>query len=150
MTLIDRHRSRVVAAAAGALLVLATAGSAAWAAARDAAAQAPGIVALKFHADWCGSCKAMGPVFTDLANKFDDQPVLFVELDLTNTTTHRQAEYMAAALGVGELWPEYGEKTGFILLIDQETKRVVATLTRDMDIKQMGAALTEAVAASGL
>lgn len=31
---------------------------------------APQIIAVKFHADWCGFCKAMSPVFTDLENKF--------------------------------------------------------------------------------
>ena len=37
----------------------------------------PKIIALKFHADWCGFCKAMGPIFTDLQNKSDGKPVLF-------------------------------------------------------------------------
>lgn len=105
----------------------------------------PKVLAVKFHADWCGSCKAMGPIFEDLTNKFDSKPILFVTLDQTTTTKKRQSEYLAAALGIGESWPEYGGKTGFILLFDAHHKQVLGKLTRQQDIKQMGAALMEAV-----
>ncbi|MDA8019294.1 MAG: thioredoxin family protein [Thermoanaerobaculia bacterium] len=97
----------------------------------------PELVAVKFHADWCGSCKRMGPVFEDLRNKYDGQPVLFVELDLTNGTTRAQAEYLAAALGFGEVYAA-NQGTGFILLLDGESRQEVAKLTADQDIKAMG------------
>jgi len=109
------------------------------------AAAKPAVVALKFHADWCGSCKAMGPVFEDLRNKLDGEPVLFVTLDLTNRSTAAQAEYHAAALGAGRHWSEYGGKTGFILLLDAQSGDVLGKLTREQDIKAMGAAIKSAV-----
>ncbi len=109
-------------------------------------AEAPKVIALKLHADWCGSCKAMGPVFTDLANKFDTEPVLFVTLDMTTQSQRKQAEYHAAALGIGDLWPTYGKKTGLILLIDAQSRKVVGTLNKTHDIKQMGSALKRAIA----
>ena len=58
----------------------------------------PKPIAVKFHADWCGACKAMGPVFTDLGNKLDGRLVLFVELDFTNATTRQSLKEMAAAI----------------------------------------------------
>ncbi|MEM7048544.1 MAG: thioredoxin domain-containing protein [Acidobacteriota bacterium] len=100
----------------------------------------PEIVAVKFHADWCGSCKKMGSLFEDLTNKYDGKSVLFVTLDLTNGTTRAQAEYLAAALGFGEAFAAH-PGTGFVLLLDGETRKPLVKLTADQNIKQMGAEL---------
>jgi len=113
------------------------------------AAASPQLIAIKFHADWCGSCKAMGDVFTDLANKLDGQPVLFVEIDQTNRTTAAQAQFMVAALGAGELWGEFGGKTGFVLVLDAESRQVVAKLTHEQSVKDMTKAITDALATKG-
>ena len=100
----------------------------------------PELLAVKFHADWCGSCKKMGTVFEDLRNKYDGKSVLFVTLDLTNSTTRSQAEYLAAALGFGDIYAK-NAGTGFILLLDGDSNNQVAKLTADQDIKSMGAQL---------
>jgi len=107
--------------------------------------QRPAVIAIKFHADWCGSCKAMGSVFTDLADKYDTQPVLFVTLDQTTDSDRRQSEYLASALACEDIWREHGGKTGFVLLVDAANRQVLSTLTKDDDIKAMGSALVEAV-----
>ena len=121
---------------APALLVVALLLPATFAGASTAPAS-PETLAVKFHADWCGSCKRMGPVFEDLRNKYDGQPVLFVELDLTNGTTRAQAEYLATALGFGEVYAA-NQGTGFILLLDATSRQTLAKLTADQDIKAMG------------
>ncbi|MEO1370645.1 MAG: thioredoxin domain-containing protein, partial [Acidobacteriota bacterium] len=95
-----------------------------------------------FHADWCGSCKRMGPVFEDLRNKYDGKSVLFVELDLTNGTTKNQAEFMASALGFGDVYAQ-NQGTGFILLLDGKTRQQLAKLTADQNIKAMGAEIVK-------
>ena len=102
----------------------------------------PDLLAVKFHADWCGSCKKMGSVFEDLRNKYDGRSVLFVTLDMTNGTTRSQAEYMAAALGFGDVFAQ-NAGTGFILLLDGESRKQVAKLTADQDIKMMGKQLLQ-------
>lgn len=100
----------------------------------------PDLLAVKFHADWCGSCKKMGTVFEDLRNKYDGKSVLFVTLDLTNSTTRSQAEFLASALGFGNVYAQ-NTGTGFILLLDGESRQQVAKLTADQNIKAMGAEL---------
>ena len=107
-------------------------------------ATGPELVAVKFHADWCGSCKKMGPVFEDLTNKMDSEPILFVELNLTTSAKQDQAAYLMEVMGAGDTWAEHGPKTGFILLLDPEDMSVAGKLTSDMGIKDMGAAINEA------
>lgn len=108
-------------------------------------AEGPKVIAIKFHADWCGYCKAMGPVFEEMQAKYDQQPVLYVRLDQTREAGRRQAQYMARALGMGDIWTEYGGKTGFVLLVDGTTGEVIEKLTHDQSLKAMGASLREAV-----
>ncbi|MCH7658454.1 MAG: hypothetical protein IIB05_09075 [Bacteroidetes bacterium] len=96
----------------------------------------PKLIALKFHADWCGSCKAMGPVFEDLSNKLDGKPVLFYKLDFTNNTTKHQSVMMASALGLDEALKE-NQGTGFILLIDPKSKKVLQKFTKDDGLKSI-------------
>lgn len=149
---------RFITSAAIGLAVL-TAGTTGWLAVQGspaiaeqpsakAKAAAPAVIAVKFHADWCGYCKAMGPIFTDLENKFDGKPVLFVTFELTNQSSARQAEYLASALGLGDLWASNNGATGTIRLIDYESRREVRTLTSKDDMKTMGAAIEEAVRAT--
>jgi thiol-disulfide isomerase/thioredoxin len=114
--------------------------------AEEPTAEAPQLIAVKFHADWCGSCKAMGSVFEDLQAKLDSEPVLFVELDLTTSADRKQAGYLMTSLGAEDVWQEHGSKTGMILLLDPESYEVKNKLTKQMDFKQMVQAIEGAYA----
>ncbi|MDN5210530.1 thioredoxin domain-containing protein [Fulvivirgaceae bacterium BMA12] len=98
--------------------------------------EVPKLVVVKFHADWCGSCKAMGPVVTDLTNKLDGQSVLFTQLDFTNNSTKHQSFLLASVLGIDDVVVN-NEGTGFLLVIDGKTKQVKATPTRHQTVKEM-------------
>jgi hypothetical protein len=112
---------------------------------RSPAAAKPDLVAIKFHADWCASCRRMGTLFEDLTTVSENQPVLFTRLDLTDRSSRTQARYLMTMLGLGDVWEQTGagEKTGFIVLVDADTKQVVGQLSADQDLKQMKAALQE-------
>ena len=97
----------------------------------------PELLIVKFHADWCGSCKAIGPALENLTNKLDSKPVLFVELDFTNQTTKHQAHLLASAIGIEKIVAD-NNTTGFILIIDSETKEIKAKLTKRQTTKEMG------------
>ena len=44
----------------------------------------PALYVVKVHADWCGSCKALTPVLEEVREALADDPVLFLELDVTD------------------------------------------------------------------
>jgi len=97
----------------------------------------PKLIAVKFHADWCRVCRAMGPVFEDLQNKMDGSDVLFIKLDFTNNKTKNQANLLGAELGLANILKRNYRKTGFILVIDAKTKKVLKKLTINDDLLSM-------------
>ncbi len=109
-------------------------------------ARSPKLLVVAFHADWCGKCKVLGPkVMGDVAPAFGGD-VLFVKLDLTDKNSP-QAEYMLAALGLGDLWTENAGKTGFALLVDPATKKVVGTLRAEQSADDLKSAVQSAIKA---
>ncbi len=111
---------------------------------RAEAARTPRVIALTFYADWCATCRVVEPRLEEVFGGFSDQPLLTVKLDKSDRDS-KQAEYMLAALGLGELWREHAGKTGYVLLVDAETKRVVDTLTRAHDTQTMTSKLRQAI-----
>jgi thiol-disulfide isomerase/thioredoxin len=86
------------------------------------------VLALQFHADWCGKCQAMGLAFQNLSKKYDTAPVLFHVFDQTEQADQRQARYMAHALDLASIWDDRGGSTGFILLVDADTHETINML----------------------
>lgn len=108
------------------------------------AAEAPKIIAVNFYADWCPGCKALKPKLEEAMKDAAGQPCLTVKLDQTDKDSH-QAEYMLAALGLGDLWKEHAGKTGYVLLVDTATKKVVSTINYKQDTKEIKATLMAAL-----
>lgn len=100
-------------------------------------ATSPKLLVVKFHADWCKTCRAMGPVFEDLQNKIDGGNVLFVKLDFTNNKTKNQAVLLGAQLGITEILSQNDRRTGFVLVIDAKSKKVLQKLGVDDDVDEM-------------
>jgi len=99
--------------------------------------KSPKLMAVKFHADWCRVCRAMGPVFEDLQNKMDGSNVLFIKLDFTNNQTKHQANLLGAELGIKDILQQNYRRTGFVLVIDAKTKKVLKKLTAADDVYSM-------------
>lgn len=108
------------------------------------AAQSPKVIALNFYADWCPGCKALKPKLEEAMKDAAGQPCLTVKLDQSDKDS-QQAEYMLAALGLGDLWKEHAGKTGFVLLVDTKTKKVVSTITYKQEVKEIKSTLMAAL-----
>lgn len=109
-----------------------------------AEARAPKVIALTFYADWCPGCKALAPNLEAAMEKVAEQPCLFVKLDQTNRNS-AQAEYLVSALGLGEVWKDNAGRTGFVILLDANTKRVIGKITPEQSPAAIAATITSAV-----
>jgi len=101
----------------------------------------PKLMVVKFHADWCGSCKAIQPTLEEVATELDGQPVLFTTLDFTNDATVKQAGFMAAELGLSEA-VNTNQGTGFLLVVDAESGEVKEKLTKTQSVEEMTAKIS--------
>lgn len=96
----------------------------------------PALYVVKVHADWCGSCKALAPVLEEVRESLVDEPVLFLELDVTDEARTAQARLLTAALGI-EDHLKANNKTGLVLLIDPGDNALLETLTRKNSADEM-------------
>lgn len=105
----------------------------------------PELIAVKFHADWCGKCQAMKPAHKSVRQAYAEKPVLFVTLDLTEPADVHQAEYLMAELNMGRIWSDIGRKTGFVILVDAESREPIGRLTSQMGEQEMSDAIAAAL-----
>ena len=96
----------------------------------------PALYVVKVHADWCGSCKALSPVLEEVRESLADEPVLFLELDVTDEARTAQARLLTAALGI-EDHLKANNKTGLVLLINPGDNALLETLTRKNSADEM-------------
>lgn len=108
------------------------------------AAETPKIIALNFYADWCPGCKALKPKLEEAMKDAAGQPCLTIKLDQTDKNS-KQAEFMVAALGLSDMWKEHAGKTGYVLLVDGKTHKVVSTITSMQETKEIKATLMAAL-----
>ena len=105
---------------------------------------APRLVAVRLHADWCGRCPEIGPIFTQIMNQYRNEPVQFVTLDFTNEATRQRAQTLATALRIDWLATRSFE-TGMIKLVDTDKRETLAILTARGDLPRMTDALALAL-----
>jgi thiol-disulfide isomerase/thioredoxin len=94
------------------------------------------LYALTFHADYCGACKKLKPNVMELQTKLDGEPVQWVKFDFTSAESKAKSEELAAELGVTDLYKD-NQSTGFVLLVDADTKEKVGKLTSSQSSDEM-------------
>ena len=113
----------------------------------------PGTTVVAYHADWCGSCKILGPKMENAMNSLDAETKAKLKKvkfdftdDATKATTKEKAEKhnLAAMLPSGEGKPP----TGFVKVIDTETGAVLAKITKAMSEEEIAGVLKATAARS--
>ena len=139
-------RTRCLSALAALALLLAPAPTLAAAVAVEGEG-GPELYVAKVHADWCGSCKTLVPILEEVQAGVADEPVLFVQLDVTDSTRTAQARLLAAALGV-EDHLKANNKTGLVLLIDAGDNSLLETVTKSSTAAEIVGKIEDHLAAA--
>lgn len=106
----------------------------------------PEVLGVMFYADTCGSCKVLDPKIEAVKSSFLTKPVLFVKLDHSNDGTKNQSALLAGSLGLGEVYKAQEKASGFMLIVNADSKKVLGKLTRDMSEAEIKAELDKALA----
>lgn len=94
----------------------------------------PRLIVARFHADWCPRSPSIAPIYDELAENFEHEPVLFVTFDITSAQTRQRSWKLAQALGVfallGTHQPNGSQRVepGMIRLLNREQQLVVREL----------------------
>ncbi|MGH8018818.1 MAG: thioredoxin family protein [Opitutaceae bacterium] len=103
------------------------------------------IVGLLFYADWCGFCKVLEPKLDAVKKDFAGKSIMFTRVDITDDFTKEQSALLAAQLGLSAAYAENAPKTGFMLLIDPSTGRVLDKLAKTQTEDELKAAINKAL-----
>ncbi len=104
------------------------------AAVADAEPWMPRLIVARFHADWCPRSPSIEPIYDELADNFEHEPVLFVTFDITSAQTRQRSWKLAQALGVfgllGTMEVDGRQRVepGIIRLLNREEQLVVKEL----------------------
>lgn len=103
------------------------------------------VVAVTFSSKWCGPCKILKPRLAAVKPDFAGKPVRFIELSFTfgEPDTYRA---LAEAEGFATAYRQYHKATGFTVLINRDSGKVIDILTMDFTKDAMRAAITQALA----
>jgi len=105
------------------------------------------VIGVKMWASWCGKCKQLDPKLSNVKPQFEGQPILFTQFDMTNDFTISQSKKMAKLLGLSDLFQKHKGSTGYMVLLDAQTHKVLTTLKHnqsEQELKQqIGSVLSE-------
>jgi hypothetical protein len=98
----------------------------------DCKSETAKIAAINFHGDNCKESAGLDPKIKALNNKFDNK-VVFVQFDLTNENSKAKTRNLAVDQGLVNVL-ESNNGTGYVVLYDLKSKKVLAKLDNTLSI----------------
>ncbi len=98
--------------------------------------EAPKLYAVMFTADYCSACKAIAPKVMTLQENLDAKDVEFVKFDFSNDESKAKTKKVAKKLGLNDVLAS-NNGTGFIVLVDANSKDEKAVLTTKQSAEEM-------------
>lgn len=92
---------------------------------------------LFYAADWCTSCKILEPKLTAVKPSFNGKPIEFLRIDLTNSETAEASLLKAQALGLGDIARQNAKATGYVLLVNADSKQIVGRIYSSQSEQQI-------------
>ncbi len=87
----------------------------------------------------------MGPIVEEVAANYAGKSVQFVVFDFTSDDTKAAALAKAKELGVEGTYAEHAGTTGYALLYDTRTQKVITTLSARQDVAAWEAEIDKAL-----
>lgn len=103
------------------------------------------ITAVIFYADSCGACKILDPKMKEALNAINQDRLEIVKFDFSNKTSIEATKTLATSKGLDATLQQYGAKTGFVVLVNQEGN-VVETLKASHEVPELAAKIASALA----
>jgi thiol-disulfide isomerase/thioredoxin len=91
------------------------------------------VIAVYMYADWCSACQNIKPKMAKAEREFENEPILFTKMDMTDDFTAHQSKLLASRIGVLDIFEKNEGKTGFVLLVDANTNEILDRITTDDD-----------------
>lgn len=99
------------------------------------------LIAVRMYADWCGYCKTLDAKLEDIKPEFEGSGTLFTYFDLTDEYQHSQTRLMAERMNLSHIYETYGERTGFMVLVNPETGEVLQEISSEPEPDAIRAAI---------
>ena len=97
------------------------------------------------YADWCQSCKVLEPKLNKVKKDFEGKGIFFTRLDMTDEFTIYQSSLYASWVGFEEIFKENEGRTGYMLLIDPNSRKVLGKLVKTQTPDEIRAAIQAAL-----
>ena len=98
---------------------------------------------VKIHADWCGTCKTLAPLWEQINASLGDRARV-VDFDVTDRAAYEKSRAEAKRLGIIDFFERYKKRTGTIAVLDCKTLEPVEVLRGESDLSKVRDAVARA------